>query len=219
MLCSRVQNLLSAYCDRELSGAEMLPIQRHLSGCPICRQEHESLLQVKRLLGALPGAEPVRPLDLPALTTRAPGSLAWQRLARRFQAAFAAPCLAPPVSRHAPPASRLRRSGSPLALGGVAVFVAVLLGVLLQPQAPDAVTAQVPPALSVETELPQGLLAREGPAAPGMSALTPFARDAAFIGAPYTAASAFYYRGGRERDARPLLFLPDQHPWQIVESR
>ena len=58
MLCSRVQNLLSAYLDRELTGAEMLEIRRHLRDCAPCEREREALLHVKQLLHVLPAAAP-----------------------------------------------------------------------------------------------------------------------------------------------------------------
>lgn len=53
MNCRRVSNLLSAYLDAELAGAEMLDIRDHLSRCPFCAREYEGLRQTKRLLGAL----------------------------------------------------------------------------------------------------------------------------------------------------------------------
>lgn len=53
MNCRRVSNLLSAYMDAELAGAEMLEIRAHLDRCPTCQREYESLLQTKRLLGSL----------------------------------------------------------------------------------------------------------------------------------------------------------------------
>ncbi|GIV17543.1 MAG: hypothetical protein KatS3mg022_2978 [Armatimonadota bacterium] len=62
MNCSKVQNLLSCYIDRELPGVDMLAIQRHLDRCIECRREHQSLLQVKRLLSEMPVVSP--PLSL-----------------------------------------------------------------------------------------------------------------------------------------------------------
>jgi len=58
MLCCRVQNQLSAYSDNELSGAEMLQIRRHLSECRSCTSEHQQLLQMKLLMGALTEPRP-----------------------------------------------------------------------------------------------------------------------------------------------------------------
>jgi anti-sigma factor RsiW len=53
MNCQKVQNLISAYVDSELPGLEMLAIRHHLSECPECNGEYESLLSIKRALGSL----------------------------------------------------------------------------------------------------------------------------------------------------------------------
>src|SRR5262245_49709729 len=58
MVCGRVSNLLSAYLDRELTGAEMLSVQRPRSRCPACSAEREAISQVRRLLGSLEAVEP-----------------------------------------------------------------------------------------------------------------------------------------------------------------
>lgn len=58
MNCGKVQNLLSCYIDRELSGVDMLAIQRHLDVCSECRREYLTLLQVKRLLSEMPVVAP-----------------------------------------------------------------------------------------------------------------------------------------------------------------
>lgn len=50
MNCRKIVNLMSAYVDGELTGAEMLEIRRHLSDCAECAEEHESLLLTKRAL-------------------------------------------------------------------------------------------------------------------------------------------------------------------------
>jgi len=52
--CRRVRMLLSAYLDSELTGCEMLTIRHHISGCPECEAELDSLREVKNLLAALP---------------------------------------------------------------------------------------------------------------------------------------------------------------------
>lgn len=67
MHCSRVQDLLSAYCDYQLTGAEMLQVSEHLEGCPACQREHASLKQVRALLRSLPPVEADRPFDPRAL--------------------------------------------------------------------------------------------------------------------------------------------------------
>lgn len=71
MLCSRVQNLLSAYCDSQLTGAEMLEIREHLTGCPGCSRELASLRQVRQLLRGLQPIEADRPFN-PQVLEREP---------------------------------------------------------------------------------------------------------------------------------------------------
>jgi negative regulator of sigma E activity len=51
--CRRVNGLLSAYIDSEVTGEEMLAIRDHLEQCAGCAAEHEALLQTKRLLSSL----------------------------------------------------------------------------------------------------------------------------------------------------------------------
>lgn len=62
MNCHRVQSLISAYVDSELSGVEMLAIREHLNGCSECRREFESLREVKSALGRLHTKHPVADL-------------------------------------------------------------------------------------------------------------------------------------------------------------
>ncbi len=82
MNCSRVQNLLSCYIDRELPGVDMLSIQRHLDGCPECRREYHTLLQVKQLLSEMPVVSPSESLEKhlvqQVLRTPAPGNSKWR---------------------------------------------------------------------------------------------------------------------------------------------
>src|SRR5947209_6410537 len=58
MNCGRVSNLLSAYIDRELTGAEMPHLRSHLSDCDDCRAEYEALHRTKMMLGNLRALEP-----------------------------------------------------------------------------------------------------------------------------------------------------------------
>ena len=58
MNCRKVQNLISAYVDCELPGVEMLAVRQHLSDCPECNSEFESLLRVKRAYGSMSPKEP-----------------------------------------------------------------------------------------------------------------------------------------------------------------
>lgn len=46
-------NLISAYIDGELTGAEMLCIRRHLSECVECAREYESMLGLKEAMARL----------------------------------------------------------------------------------------------------------------------------------------------------------------------
>lgn len=59
MNCHKVQSLMSAYVDSELSGLEMLAIRQHLSECVECSSEFESLFSVKKALGRLGAKVPV----------------------------------------------------------------------------------------------------------------------------------------------------------------
>jgi anti-sigma factor RsiW len=141
MLCSRVQNLLSAYFDQELGGAEMLSIRRHLSDCPACRREHDALRQVKSLMGSLAAVEARRPfnpaiLDVPFRPAHRPTRLAlWMAEAREWF-----PTLAGSTSR--------------LAWGGVLAVSLLAAAVVSQPQDADAVTAHVPEVVAIEEIAP-----------------------------------------------------------------
>jgi len=58
MNCSNVSAKLSAYLDGEICGTEMMMIRSHLQYCPSCESELEEIQAIKRLMVALPGAEP-----------------------------------------------------------------------------------------------------------------------------------------------------------------
>jgi anti-sigma factor RsiW len=51
--CRKVNSLLSAYIDAELTGEEMHAVSVHLNSCPTCRLEQESLQETKRLVASL----------------------------------------------------------------------------------------------------------------------------------------------------------------------
>jgi hypothetical protein len=51
--CRKVNSLLSAYIDAELTGEEMHAVSNHLNCCPACRLEQESLQETKRLVASL----------------------------------------------------------------------------------------------------------------------------------------------------------------------
>ena len=58
MNCSRVVNSISAYVDGELTGTEMLALRRHISECPDCMDEYESMRMVKFAVGRLATVTP-----------------------------------------------------------------------------------------------------------------------------------------------------------------
>ena len=63
MNCGNVQNSLSAYIDRELTGEQMLSIRAHINRCPRCAQEHQELSALKTELVQLPSLEPRAELE------------------------------------------------------------------------------------------------------------------------------------------------------------
>ena len=62
MNCRHVVNLISAYVDGELTGAEMLEIRRHLGECSECMEEYESLKMTKLAVARLRTVAPPRDL-------------------------------------------------------------------------------------------------------------------------------------------------------------
>lgn len=54
----RVERLLSAYLDAELSPEEAKAVQEHLLDCAACRDAYENLRAAKAALGQLPLADP-----------------------------------------------------------------------------------------------------------------------------------------------------------------
>lgn len=53
MNCRKVNSLLSAYIDAELTGEEMHAVSVHLNSCPACRMEQASLQETKRMVASL----------------------------------------------------------------------------------------------------------------------------------------------------------------------
>jgi len=53
MNCHRVQSLLSAYLDQELSPEELRLIRNHIFYCPSCAENFEELSKIKSYLGNL----------------------------------------------------------------------------------------------------------------------------------------------------------------------
>ena len=48
--CAEVKHLFSPYLDGVVTGAEMLALQDHLSGCPDCHREYQALRRTQQLL-------------------------------------------------------------------------------------------------------------------------------------------------------------------------
>lgn len=55
---------LSSYLDGQLSGAQRLPLERHLEQCPACQRELEGLQATVALLRRVPQAQPRRSFTL-----------------------------------------------------------------------------------------------------------------------------------------------------------
>ena len=52
MNCEQIQELLSAFIDRQLLGAKRNDVRDHIAHCEACSKELRSLIQVKQLLAA-----------------------------------------------------------------------------------------------------------------------------------------------------------------------
>lgn len=62
MQCPQAKRLFSPYLDGAVTGAEMLGLQNHLSGCPACHREYQALRRSQQLLVSM--ARPKAPADL-----------------------------------------------------------------------------------------------------------------------------------------------------------
>jgi hypothetical protein len=146
MLCSRAQNLISAYCDREITGAEMLQVRSHLDRCAECRKEYEATLQVKRLFGGLGAAAPPRAFDPSILDRPSPTQRAWSSFLRNALGQMRALTAYAGLSRGSLEQSlqSLRSAPSSLALSGLLAVSLVTVALLRTPQHADAVSAHVP---------------------------------------------------------------------------
>ena len=58
MKCQQVQRRLSAFLDGELSKKQASRISEHVSGCPHCQQETESMTAAWKQLGAMRKVDP-----------------------------------------------------------------------------------------------------------------------------------------------------------------
>jgi anti-sigma factor RsiW len=154
MLCSRVQNLLSAYVDRELTGAEMQAVRRHLDGCGGCQNELAGIRSVKGLFGALPAAEPPAPFD-PSILDGASRLGAGLRLPVFASLAFVPCCAFMQGADWLLGAFRSTvRSTTRLACAGALSVIVLAAAVLQHPQQADAVTANVPELVPEEIACP-----------------------------------------------------------------
>lgn len=79
MNCHRARQLISPYLDDQLTGQQMLALQRHFSECASCEAERQSIQQVKRLLRCLHQPQPRA--DFPqAVAAHARQNGTWQTL-------------------------------------------------------------------------------------------------------------------------------------------
>ena len=62
MQCPQAKRLFSPYLDGALTGAQMLALQDHLSGCPGCHRDYQALRRTQQLLASMP--RPKVPSDL-----------------------------------------------------------------------------------------------------------------------------------------------------------
>ncbi len=60
--CLQVKRLFSPYLDGAVTGAQMLALQDHLSGCPECHREYQEMRRTQQLLVSV--ARPKAPADL-----------------------------------------------------------------------------------------------------------------------------------------------------------
>src|SRR5579864_7770599 len=60
--CPQAKRLFSPYLDGAVTGAQMLGLQDHLSGCPACHWEYQALRRSQQLLVSM--ARPKAPADL-----------------------------------------------------------------------------------------------------------------------------------------------------------
>jgi hypothetical protein len=219
MLCSRVQNLLSAYCDSELTGTEMLRLRQHLERCPGCDEEYRAIKTVKTLLGALPLAPPERQLVPDALAEEA---AAGGYVRRRVEFLWRQSGLARQVAeqrerwdlfgdrlRHS-----LRGSWAPLGVGGALAAVTLGFVLLMQPQYPDAVTAHVPEQIyrddgrfmgRMPVAFASGRGAGQAVALPGERHMHP-----AVVMFGDQPAAGYVYRYQIQGDPGTLLLIPDR---------
>lgn len=82
MECRRIEELLSSYLDKNLSGEEMARVEGHLRTCSRCPQELERLKRTVYLVSSLEEVEPP-PGFLGSVRSRIEPELAWKRWVRK----------------------------------------------------------------------------------------------------------------------------------------
>jgi anti-sigma factor RsiW len=130
MDCANCRPLLGAFLDQELGGAEQALLQRHLPGCPACRQQIQNLQQLSRSLQE----QPLAPPDLGPMETRILAALRAES-APPAPALAAAPVAAPPrpVSTRA---ERWRRLWPTLGAATLAALAGCLVTLLALHESP-----------------------------------------------------------------------------------
>lgn len=63
MNCRKINSLISAYMDGELTGVDQMLVREHLRVCSECQEEHESLQITKRMISSLGYKEPRADLE------------------------------------------------------------------------------------------------------------------------------------------------------------
>ncbi len=58
MTCDRIESMLSAFVDGELSGHDLRVVREHVSRCPHCALELDEVRQIKTLVAEMPSFEP-----------------------------------------------------------------------------------------------------------------------------------------------------------------
>lgn len=91
MTCNRIQSLLSAYVDRELSGVEMFLVRQHVYECERCAAEEMELRKVRSAISSMQAIEPA-PGFQERLAQAVVGAAATQEaaVARRVPSAYGA---------------------------------------------------------------------------------------------------------------------------------
>lgn len=155
MNCQSAQQLISPYLDQQLTGAEMLAMQRHLAGCADCAAEYRQVCEVRSLLRSLSAIAPDAPLEARIAERVAQGSwAAWGPLVRLPLDGGRVPLDMGRVPDAALRPQRGRRLAGALALSGMALL---LLAVPFAPSTGDAAQAGASSSAGVmEADLVQG---------------------------------------------------------------